>query len=253
MSRVSFWKFFSPVFLLLCWYAVAALIGAPLILPYPHSVLIRLFELCQTLPFWKAFGFTFLRVIVSFLISLCMGFFLGILAADSKSFSAFLDFPLALIRATPVIALILPALFWFTSGVVPVFVAVLLCLPIIITASKKGFEKNPENLEKLFKAKSRGFTGLKAFRYIRFPAAMPAFLSGAESAFGLAWKVVAAGEVLSIPRYAAGSLMQLAQVHLETCDVLAVTVALVVCSSLIQALLNFCLLKISSKNHKKTL
>ena len=239
MMRIKFWKFFSPVFLLLCWYAVAAVISAPLILPYPHSVLIRLFELIQTGAFWQAFAFTFLRVLISFLISICLGFFIGLLAADSKSFSAFLDFPLALIRATPVIALILPALFWFTSGLVPVFVSVLMCLPIVITASKNGFEKNPENLEKLFKAKSRGFTGLKAFRYIRLPAALPAFLSGAESAFGLAWKVVAAGEVLSIPRHAAGSLMQLAQVHLETCDVLAVTLALVGISYLCEKLLKW--------------
>ena len=78
---------------------------------------------------------------------------------------------------------------------------------------------------------------------------MPAFLAGAESAFGLAWKVVAAGEVLSIPHYATGSLMQLAQVHLETCDVLAVTLALVLISWLLESALR----KISSKNDKKTL
>ena len=131
----------------------------------------------------------------------------------------------------------------------PVFVAVLMCLPIVITASQKGFEGNSENLEKLFKAKSRGFTGFKAFRYIRLPAALPAITAGAESAFGLAWKVVAAGEVLSIPRHAAGSLMQQAQVHLESDDVLAITGFLVLFSCLCQ----FAFSKISSKNDKKTL
>ena len=239
MNRIKIFKILSPFFFLLAWYGLAAIIAAPLILPYPHSVLIRLFELAASGKFWQSFAFTFLRVIISFLISLLLGFFLGLIAADSKAFSAFLDFPLALVRATPVIALILPALFWFTSGVVPVFVSVLMCLPIIITASKKGFEKNPENLEKLFKAAARGFSGIKAFHYIRLPAAMPALLSGAESAFGLAWKVVAAGEVLSLPRYAAGSLMQQSQVHLETCDVLAVTFALVVISYFCQYLLKW--------------
>ena len=239
MNRIRICKIISPFFFLLVWYAVAAVIAAPLILPYPHQVIKRLFELAGTLLFWKAFAFTFLRVIISFLISAFLGFFLGLIAADSKAFSAFIDFPLELIRATPVIALILPALFWFTSGVVPVFVSVLMCLPIVITASQKGFEKTPENLEKLFKAYSRGFTGLKAFIYIRFPSATPALLSGAESAFGLTWKVVAAGEVLSIPHYATGSLMQQAQVHLETCDVLAVTLSLIVISYICQYLLKW--------------
>ncbi len=249
MKKESFCKIISPFFLLLVWYVLAAIIHAPLILPFPHRVLIRLFELGRTGFFWKAFAFTFIRVIIAFLISLITGFFLGLFAADSKAFAAFIEFPLSLIRATPVIALILPALFWFTSDLVPVFVAVLMCLPLVTTASQKGFDHTPENLEKLFKANSRGFTGLRAFFYIRLPSAAPAFASGAESAFGLAWKVVAAGEVLSIPRYAAGSLMQQAQVHLETSDVLAVTLILVIVSFIC----SFGLKKISSIIHKKAL
>ena len=249
MNRIKICKILSPFFFLLVWYAVAGIIAAPLILPFPHQVIKRFFELAITTAFWKAFAFTFLRVIISFIISLIFGLFSGLLAADSKAFAAFIDFPLELIRATPVIALILPALFWFTSDIIPVFVSVLMCLPIIITACQKGFEKTPENLEKLFKAKARNFTGFKAFIYIRLPSAAPAIFSGAESAFGLSWKVVAAGEVLSIPHHAVGSFMQLAQVHLETCDVLAITLTLVLVSWLLQTAFR----KISSKNHKKTL
>ena len=249
MKKEKLCKIISPFLLVLLWYIAALIIHAPLILPFPHTVIIRLFELAGRGVFWKAFTFTFLRVIISFLISLTAGFFLGIFAADSKAFSAFLEFPLSLIRATPVIALILPALFWFTSNIVPVFVAILMCLPIIITASQKGFEHNEENLERLFKAQSRGFTGLNAFIYIRLPAAAPSLFSGAESAFGLAWKVVAAGEVLSIPRHGAGSLMQQSQVHLESADVLAITLVLV----LVSFLCTLAIKKISSKKHKKTL
>ena len=252
MNKTRLCRISSPVFLILIWYAVAAFINAPLILPYPHSVLLRLFELAETTLFWKAFLFTFLRVIIAFVISIITGFFSGLLAADSKCFAAFLEFPLELLRATPVIALILPALFWFTSDIVPVFVSVLMNLPIIITASQKGFEKNPENVEKLFKAGSRGFTGFSAFFYIRLPAAMPAFLTGMESSFGLTWKVVAAGEVLSIPHHAAGSLMQQAQVHLESADVLAVTLALVIISYICQKLLNVTRIRFSyGKSIKK--
>ena len=43
--------------------------------------------------------------------------------------------------------------------------------------------------------------------------------------------------------------MQLAQVHLETCDVLAITLALVLISWLLESAFR----KISSKNDKKTL
>lgn len=221
-------RFISPVLLIIIWYILSAFINSQLILPLPHTVLLRFFQLVRTDFFWQAFAFSLLRVIIAFSISILAGFFIGLFAADSKVFAALIDFPLELVRALPVIALILPALFWFTSGIVPVFVASLVCLPIVSSASQKGFETNPENLEKLFKAKSRGFTGFNAFIYIRLPAAGPSLASGAQSAFGLAWKVVAAGEVLSIPRHGTGSLMQQAQIHLETVDILAITLTLVI-------------------------
>ena len=242
-------KILSPVVFILLWYAVAHIIKAPLILPYPHSVIIRFFELCKSLMFWQSFLFSFLRVILAFAISFIGGFVLGLLAADFPSFKAFMQFPLSVIRVTPLVAFILIALFWFKSGSVPVFVAVVMTLPVMVSASEKGFEKNSQNQEKLFKAACYGMTGFNAFRYIRLPSAMPSILAASESTFGLCWKVVAAGEVLSVPRFAAGTMMQRAQVHLETADVLAVTCTLILFSSLCQFLMKKSILKISSKKH----
>ena len=232
-------KILSVLLLVALWYLAAFFINAPLILPYPHSVFVRLCALVQTLLFWKSFAFTFIRVILAFVISVVIGFAMGLVSADFPPFKDYIEFPLALIRAMPVVAVILPALFWFKSDTVPVFVAVLMALPVVTTAAQRGFESTPESRELLFRARSRGFTGWKAFRYIRLPSAAPALTSGAESAFGLCWKVVAAGEVLSIPRFAAGSLMHQSQVHLETADTLAVTVALVFVSWACQKLFCF--------------
>ena len=252
-SRVILSRTFSPVFLILLWYLTAFLMKAPLILPYPHAVLARFFILVKTAAFWQSFAFTFLRVIYAFLITLIAGFMAGLLSADHPVFKAFLEFPLAVIRVTPVIAFILIALFWFKSGIVPVFAAVLMSLPVMISASEKGFVKTPEKQEKLFKAACSGFTGFRAFRYIRLPAAADSLLAGTASAFGICWKVVAAGEVLSVPRYAAGAMMQRAQIHLETPDVLAITMALVITSLICQLLLKAVLNKFSSKNPEKAL
>ncbi len=248
ISKVNFSRSLSPLFLLILWYGAAFFIKAPLILPYPHSVLFRLFELAGSLYFWQSFAFTFLRVIIAFLLSFITGFFLGLLSADCPAFQAFISLPLGIIRVTPVISIILLALFWFESTSVPVFVAVLMALPLMITASQKGFEKNRENEEKLYKAACYGFTGLYAFRYIRLPAALPSIMAASESAFGLCWKVVAAGEVLSLPHFAAGGLMQKSQLHLETADLMAVTLTLILISGLCQLGLKLLLNKFSSKN-----
>ena len=232
-------KILSPILFVIVWYGIARIVNASLILPYPHAVIMRLFQLVQTKGFWISFGITILRVFISFKITVVLGFILGLCSADYPVFKNLLTFPLAVIRATPIIAFILLALFWFKSSGVPVFVAVLMSLPVMITAAEKGFENNKENQNKLFKASCYGFTGFRAFYYIRLSSARASLISGSESAFGLCWKVVAAGEVLSVPRYAAGTMMQQAQVHLETADVLCFTLVLVIFSIICQKIFNY--------------
>ena len=157
----------------------------------------------------------------------------------------FFELPLAIIRATPVVAFILIALFWFKSGTVPVFVSVLMTLPIMTTAVANGFYKTDEKLlvmAHVFKLSRR-----QIFRYIQLPSLVPFFLNGMVSTFGLTWKVVAAGEVLSLPKYAAGTMLQKAQVHLETSTVMAVAIILVIVSFVLEQLFMLAVKKLTAR------
>ena len=201
-------------------------------------------SLVKTKAFWQAFAHTFLRVIISFAITVVIGTALGIAAGFSKFLRDFFELPLAVIRATPVVAFILIALFWFKSGTVPVFVSVLMTLPIMTTAVANGFSKADEKLMGM--AKVFCLTRSQIFKYIQFPSLVPFLLNGMVSSFGLTWKVVAAGEVLSLPKYAAGTMLQKAQVHLETSTVIAVAIILVLVSFVIERLFMYAVKRISS-------
>lgn len=222
----------SLVVILVLWIVVSRIINAPLILPTPASVFSSATNLIKTQSFWHAFAHTFLRVIISFVITVLVGAIIGLACGLSSFTRSFFELPLAIIRATPVVAFILIALFWFKSGTVPVFVCVLMTLPIMTTAVANGFTKSDKKL--LGMAKVFDFTRGQVFRYIQLPSLVPFFLNGMVSTFGLCWKVVAAGEVLSLPKFAAGTMLQKAQVHLETSTVMAVAILLVVVSFLLE-------------------
>lgn len=224
----------SVVFILLLWYVLAKLTNASLILPSPVQVFSRMGELLKTPAFYRAFAFTFARVLLSFLISVVLGTLLGLISGLSGFARNFFEIPLAIIRATPVVAFILIALFWFKSGTVPVFVSILMTLPIMTTAVSNGFFKTDEKL--LSMARSYNFSKGQIFRFIQLPSLVPFFLNGAASTFGLTWKVIAAGEVLSLPKNGTGTLLQRAQVHLETPSVMAITIILVAVSFLLERL-----------------
>lgn len=228
--------FFSSIlFLLIFWWILAACISSPLILPFPYEVLKRMGTLFVERYFWKEFVHTLFRVLLSFTITVFFGTVTGFLASLSDFFNDFLQFPLTLIRSTPVISVILLAVFWFSSNTVPVFVSVIMTLPVMITAVHTGLTTADKKL--LSMAKVFRFSTYQIYRYIKIPNCRNHFFNGALNSFGLSWKVVVAGEVLSLPKYALGTDLQRAQIHLESADVLAITVILLIFSFILEKIL----------------
>ncbi len=212
-------KLISTAVLLLGWKIAASLVGSDLVLPPPERVLKEAAALYPTPAFLAAFGASFFRGIIAFCISSLLGALAGFAAGLSPRFEAALSPLLTVIRATPVLAFILVAVFWFPSSAVPVFAAFLMAFPVVATSAEQGARAaDPKLLEmaRLFRVPKR-----EVFRSLRLPAATPALLSGAKSALGMSWKVVVAGEVLSQPLHALGTGMQESRVLLETPAVLA--------------------------------
>ena len=118
----------SILFILGLWQFLAIRINSVLVLPSPVQILKNFPSIITNLEFWKSFLATFIRVMISFLISLFLGILLGFITACSSFFKNFFTIPLQIIRITPVITIILIAIFWFNSSILPVFVAVLMIL-----------------------------------------------------------------------------------------------------------------------------
>jgi NitT/TauT family transport system permease protein len=209
----------SLVLFILAWKLAAALVGHDLLLPPPEKVLGEALALYPTPRFLAALGATFLRGGLAFLISLIAGAVAGIAAGLSPLFDAVLSPVLTVIRATPVLALILIAYLWFPLEALPVFSAILMCFPVMVTSAAAGARAaDPRLLEmaRLFKVPRR-----EQLLHLRLPQAAPFLLSGAKSALGLSWKVVVSGEVLVQPLRALGTGLQNAHFNWETGQVLA--------------------------------
>ncbi|MDD3980687.1 MAG: ABC transporter permease subunit [Spirochaetia bacterium] len=204
---------------ILLWRLASGLVGSSLILPPPGEVAASFWGIARTGEFWAAVLGSLRRVGIAFALSLLAGCLSGILAALSGFFKPFIAPLLTTIRATPVLALILVAMFWLPASGVPIFSAFLMAYPLMHSSVCAGVESvDPELLQmaSVFKVPAR----TTLFR-LRLPSASPHFLTGAKSALGLCWKVVVAGELLSQPSFALGTGMQDARLSLDTAAVLA--------------------------------
>ncbi|MBO5898784.1 MAG: hypothetical protein J6R04_07220, partial [Clostridia bacterium] len=71
-------------------------------------------------------------------------------------------------------------------------------------------------------------------RRIYLPAVLPYFLSACESSIGLAWKAGVAAEVLALPALSIGKQLYESKLYLETTDLFAWTLVVIVLSLLLE-------------------
>lgn len=229
MTKRSFLTGTVSAFVLVgVWQIAAAVLDSPFILPGPLPVFLDCITLAGTASFRVMLAATFFRGLVSFSVSLVLSFLLGFASGISQSFSSMMRPWMTIIKSTPVVSFILIALLWFGSSKVPVFVAVLMTMPVMTEAIAHGVKSSNTNLLEM--AHVYRMKRSDVIFHIRLPSAMPFFLAGAGASLGLTWKVVVAGEILSSPRLGIGSAMQTAKVHLESARVFSLTIAAILLS-----------------------
>lgn len=221
---------FSVLILLLLWQLGAVLLDSGVLLPTPSKTFTALYGLLSQAPFSLQVLATVGRALRSFLIIFTVGGVLGILAGYAKPLHAFLVPVLVVCKATPVMSIILLAFIWFSSGTVPLFSAFLMGFPVMFVQVEQGVHQISPRLQEMTLV--YGFSPFARLFHLVIPSLVPSIVTGAKASLSMVWKVVIAAEVLTVPRYGVGSRMQLAQVHLDTAEVLAWTLIAVMLTAL---------------------
>jgi len=234
-ARIPKWTvvLLSSAVLIGIWW-IASFFVSDIILPPPGRVLSDFTQFLAQRSFWLSLQATFFRGIESFLISLIIGTAVGIASGSIAAVEALFRPLLSVIKATPVLAVILLAFIWFQTGTVPIFAAVLMAFPVVTQNVMIGVKEIPKELVEM--GKVYRFSPKQQFFHITLPSITPFLISGGRSALGLTWKVVVAAEVLTVPRHGIGSGLQFAQINLETSRVLAWTLTAILLSALSELL-----------------
>lgn len=229
------------IFWILVWQILYMVIRKDLLLASPLSVLLSLARLASTAEFWMDCLFSLIRIQTGYLSGVLIGTLLAVLTVRFKWIHRFVYPVISAIRSTPVASFIILALVWMSNDKVVIFIVLLMVLPIVWTNVAEGILKTDRQLlemAKVFRI-SRGQT----LRYIRIPSVLPFFVTSATTGLGLAWKAGIAAEVLSTPSFSLGAKLYEAKIYLETPDLLAFTIVIMIISLLLEKLLVFILKK----------
>jgi len=121
---------------------------------------------------------------------------------------------------------------WFSSKTLSVLIAFLMVLPIIYSGVLTGISTCDRQLTEM--ARVFRLSNARSIRYIYLPQVIPFFRSGCGSALGLCWKAGIAAEVIGMPVGSIGEKLQQAKVYLDTPDLFAWTLVIVLVSLLFE-------------------
>ena len=233
------WGLLAVAFWIVVWGIVSARIGKPLLLPAPADVLRRLAELLGTAEFGRTVLLSVGRILLGVLLSVLIGAPLAILSAYLPPLRVLLRPLLVAFRATPVAAFIVLIWLWIGADEVPTIITVLIALPVVYANVETGIRERPRELYEM--ARAFRIPTAKRILMLDLPAILPSFRTALETAIGLGWKAGVAAEILVRPALAIGRKISDANYNLESVDLFAWTLTVILLSLVFEYLLSFLL------------
>ncbi len=222
----------AVLFWLAVWHIASVRIGKDILLVSPIEVVKTLFTFIREASFWHTVGFSFVRIVGGFFSALAAGVLLAALSFAVPFVRALLSPLTAAVKATPVASFIILALLWIPSRNLALFISMLMVFPVIYTNTLTGILSVDKKLLEMAKVFRVPFG--KRLLYIYLPDVMPFFVSACKVSLGLCWKSGVAAEVIGQPDGSVGDRLYRSKIYLETADLLAWTVVIIIISAVFE-------------------
>ena len=223
-------------FLIILWIVLAAIIDDQVFFPSFTSLIKRVIEFFADGNILRAIGITCGRVLLAIALSIAFASVLSYLAYKFDLEDYFLPI-ISLVRAIPVVSMILIALFFTNKNTLSVLVIFFVSFPIVYENVLNGLKSIPK--EKFELAEIFDLKAGKIFKYIELPAIINSILFALTIAFGLAFKAGATAEVIAGAAGGLGDLLYMAKLSFEMVDLLAVTFIIIILSFAFESLTKY--------------
>lgn len=222
------------LFWLVVWEVVDRILNNGLVLSGPIDTIVALYNQVQQSDFWLTCGVSFGKIVVGFLMSFVIGFLLAFLAHRVQFIKELLAPIMSLLKTVPMVSFVIMLLIWVGNQALTIYLSFLIVLPLIYTNTLAGLESvDPQMLEM---AKIYHLSWWKKFWYIERPAFMPYVISSAKVSIGMSWKSGIMAEVIGTPRPSIGRELYQAKSFLQTADLFAWTVVVIILSLIFEVI-----------------
>lgn len=236
-KETSMWKVCTEriaaiIVAILLWQLLAMKLDQKLLLATPVDVAKTLGVLVKSQEFYSAIAYSMGRILFGLLIGAAVGTACALLAGRWH-FMEVLFWPyFSAMKATPVASIVILCLVWLSSRRLSVFIVFLVVTPVIYTnilAGIKNLDLKMKDMARVF-----GINGLRRLLYVYLPELKTYIIAAFTLATGMAFKAGIAAEVIGTPGGSVGKMLYNAKVYLETPELFAWTLVIIVLSVVVE-------------------
>ena len=242
--KINVKKILIIIFWLIVWEILDKLINNRIVLVGPINILESLIKQMMNSDFWIITIASFTRITIGFFLSFIVGIVLAMTCYRYKLIQDFLEPVMNTIKTIPMASFVIMLLIWVGNQALTIWLAFLIVLPLIYTNVIEGL--NQVDKEMLEMAEKFKLTPWKKYLYIYRPVVMPFLLSATKTSLGLSWKSGIMAEVMATPKPSIGREMFAAKTYLQTSNLLAWTIVVIVLSIVFEKVLMKFLERINS-------
>lgn len=216
----------------IAWLVAFFAAGNDLVIPSVMETFSSMGRLFLQATFWRAFGATLIRTLVSFLLALFPALALALLSDSFSWIRSLLYAIVAVLRTVPTMAVILIFLIWTTPKVAPVLVTWLVSFPMLYAEFLSALDGVGEEYREM--AAAYRISRLKQVFSVYLPLSAPVALGGVGAQLSLALKVMVSAEILSKTYQSVGGMMSEAKMYFEVPELFALTILVVLLGMLLE-------------------
>lgn len=215
-------------FWVLVWQVLSLLVDSPLLLCGPTDAACALLNNVFSTRFWHTVWFSFWHISLGIAVAFLLGSVLGIVSSASTVFRRLLDPFVELMKSVPIACIIVLMLIWFGSSLVSiacVFLAVFPPLYFAVEAALRARDPGIADMLRVYHVPP-----LRRFLAFSWPSFEPFLTAAGKTAVGMGWKSGIAAEVIGIPAGSMGTAIYQSKITLDTTELFAWTIAIVILS-----------------------
>lgn len=213
---------------LVVWQITAMVVKQSILLVTPVEVVQRLLTIWQEEGFLSTILYSLGHIGGGFLLGLVLGILLASIAYKVPFFEGIFWPWFACVKSVPVASFVVICLIWMRLDALSIFISFLIVLPIVYQNTLTGLKKMDSNMAAM--AMVFRISPIKKLRYIVLPQISSYIMSAVNVGLGMAWKAGVAAEVIGTPNGSIGRNIYLSKIYLDTDDLLAWTVIIVILS-----------------------